>query len=205
MPEKRLIAAQKYSGLLGILVLWTCILIGMSRAGLGLIDMRPISYLGVDPLSAVWFSSGLLISAVLFISFGFYVVRTFEVKNRFLLYLIIGQIGQSIAAITPYGMQSQYKLLHTIAAFILAFSLPFLIRYFMLSQTDRPNFRIYSWLFWLELITFAVGMTLFIFTKGIAPLGQALPAIGFHLWIIIVTVISVLSSRVDQNKTSTFG
>lgn len=142
-------------------------------------------------MSAVWFSFGLLLSACLFISFGFYIVRTFEVKNRFLLYLVIGQIGQSIAAVVPYGRQSPDRQIHTVAAFTLAFSLPFLIRAFARSQSENQYSRIYAWLLWIEILAFIVGMSLFIFTKGIAPLGQALPAVGFHLWIITLTIISI--------------
>lgn len=187
---------HRSSGLLGVIVLWTSILIGMSKVGLGLIDKRPISYLGVDPLSAHWFSFGLLASACLFVSFGFYVVRAFGVSNRFLLYVVIGQIGQSIAAVVPYGRQSPERQIHTIAAFVLVFSLPFLMRAFAHSQAESQYLRIYRWLLYIEILSFVVGMGLFIFTQGLAPLGQALPAAGFHLWIIVLTIISINSSKV---------
>ncbi len=181
--------AWRYSGLIGVAILWFGISLAMFRTGLSFIDNRPISYLGVDPASSVLFSISLLASAFLFISFGFYVRQVFNVTNRFLPYLIIGQIGQIIAAIAPYGMQSQYKRIHTVAAFVLAFSLPFLIRAFAHSQANSRYKNIYSRLVRLELVAFIVGIGLFVFTKGIAPLGEALPAIGFHAWIIVVTFI----------------
>lgn len=195
MAVARFSAVQRYSGLLGVIVIWTSILIGMSRAGLGLIDGRPISHLGVDRMSAVWFSFGLLLSAGLFVNFGAYVARAFEVKNRFLLYLVIGQIGQSIAAISPYGMHSPERQIHTISAFVLAFSLPFLMRAFARSQSASHYFMIYIWLLRLEILLFIVGMNVFIFTQGLAPLGQALPAVGFHVWIIVLTIISIKSGK----------
>lgn len=183
-------SALRYSGLIGVVILWLGISLAMFRTGLGFIDNRPISYLGVDPASSMLFSVSLLASAFLFFGFGFYVRQAFGVKNRFLPYLIIGQMGQIIAAIAPYGMQSQYKRIHTVAAFTLAFSLPFLIRAFARSQNKSRYRNIYSGLLRLEEIAFIVGIGLFVFTKGIAPLGEALPAIGFHVWIIVVTFVS---------------
>lgn len=162
----------------------------MHRAGLGFIDSRPISYLGIDPATARLFSVSLVVSAVLFISFGYYIRRTYHIQNKFLGYLIIGQIGQIIAAVTPYGHRQPFKFIHTIAAFVLAFTLLFLIREFTHSQNKNRFRTIYSSLFTIEKITFVVGIGLFIFTKGIAPLGEALPATGFHIWIITITILS---------------
>ncbi len=101
-------------------------------------------------------------------------------------YFLIGQAGQIIAAFTPYGMDSSLRLVHTLAAYTLAFSLPLLIRQFARSQA-KSGLNIYRRLFLLELLLFVVGIGIFSFTKGIAPLGEALPAVGFHLWIFVVT------------------
>ena len=182
---------QQNSGVLGVVILWVSILFAMSRTGLGLIDSRPFSYLGVDVLSAELFTFGLLTSAILFLVFGFYLRRKFGVKNRFLLYFVIGQIGQLIVGIAPYGLQSPQRQFHTIAAFVIAFSLPFLMHAYAKSQSASQYYRIYTWLFWLEVLLLVVGLSIFIFTKGIAPLGQAMPTVGFHLWIIVLTFISI--------------
>ncbi len=163
----------------------------MRRAGLGLVDSRPISYLGVDPLTSQLFSFSLLLSAFLFIHFAFYVRHTYKLKNRFLLYFLIGQAGQIIAAVTPFGKASNYKLVHTIAAFTLAFSLPLLINAFAYAQKNSSHFVLYKRLLRLEQLTFIVGIGLFTFTEGVAPLGEALPAIGFHVWIIAITIVSL--------------
>lgn len=187
MRDKTTKYTSHLSGVGGVAVLWAGITVAMRRAGLHFIDPRPISYLGVDPQSAKLFSGTLILSAIFFVWFGIYIKRTFQVKGRFLLYLVIGQIGQIIAAIAPYGKDSAYRLLHTIAAFTLAFSLPFLIGSFASSQRSSRHYSTYKWLFRFELVAFVVGIGLFIFTKGIAPLGEALPALGFHIWIIAVT------------------
>ncbi len=247
---------QKYSGLAGVIILWTGIVTAMNQAHLGLIDSRPISYLGVNPPTARLFSGSLLISSFLFINFAFYVHRrfhtaeslaqsprpaktpgpglfiTFSTKiipfryafsrktaknslsagifplklgigsgsNRFMLYFLIGQAGQVIAAITPYGNKSNFKLIHTVAAFTLAFSLPLLIRQFAISQSGKRHHKLYLSLLRLEQLAFLIGIGLFVFTKGIAPLGEALPAIGFHIWIIVVTYTALVTkSRITPS------
>jgi hypothetical membrane protein len=168
----------------------------MFKARLGFFDQRPISYLGVNPLSKALFSGSLLISAILFVSFGLYLKRKFQVNNRFITYFITGQVGQAIAAVVPYGLHTIHGLIHTVAAFILAFSLPFLIQQFALSQIKSRHYRLYLRLLRFEQCTFIVGIGLFIFTRGLAPLGEALPTVGFHLWIIVLTYLAFKMDRV---------
>lgn len=186
---------QLYSGLTGVVVLWTGVLVAMAKAHLAFVDSRPLSYLGVDSKTAVIFSLSLLLSSGMFINFGYSVRKLFGVRNRFLLYFLVGQGGQIVAAVAPYGDNSRYRLVHTMAAFMLAFSLPLLIREFSVSQAKTQHAILYRNLVRFEQFTFVVGMGLFIFTKGIAPLGEALPALGFHLWIIVVTIIAMKEIR----------
>lgn len=185
----KLAKLQRWSGVAGVTILWGAIGLAMHLASLGLVDKRPISYLGVYPQTVWLFSGSLLVSAGLFVSFGLYLRCHFNVKNRFLMYLLIGQVGQVVAAIVPYGDKSNYRLIHTLAAYVLAFSLPLLIQQFKLSQLRSPRLPVYRWLLYIEGAAFIVGLGLFAFTKGIAPLGEALPALGFHLWIIVVTLL----------------
>lgn len=102
-----------------------------------------------------------------------------------------------ITAITPYGENSSYKLIHTIFAYVLAISLPLLIREFCNSQkvADKKIFRL---LFLFELALFVVGIGIFTMTEGIAPIGEALPAIGFHIWIVTTSVL--LPGKVMKNR-----
>jgi hypothetical membrane protein len=182
---------QKYSGILGVLIIWLGIGAAMFIARLGLFSNLPISSLGVNPKTSVLFSLSLLTSAALFIKFAFYVRQKFKVKNRFLTYFMIGQFGQIIVALVPYGNNSRYKLIHTIAAFTLAFSLPFLIGQFYFSQSNSKFKSLYKSLLILEVGLFVVGIGAFVFAKGVAPLGEILPTMGFHLWIITVSVIGL--------------
>lgn len=195
MIKRILRKLQQYSGVIGVLILWTGISVAMHRTGLGLIDPRPISHLGINPASAGLFTGSLLVSAFLFVNFGYYVKCAFHVSNKFLAYLLIGQAGQAIVAIAPYGEERGYRLIHTIAAFTLAFSLPLLIRQFAVSQKNSPHYHLYVRLLRIEQLMFVLGMGLFIFTKGIAPLGQALPTAGYHLWIIVITYLSIRADK----------
>lgn len=167
----------------------------MYRVHLGLIDPRPISYLGLYPETRLLFSSGLIVSSMLFIMFGYYIKRLFNVKNRFLIYLITGQIAQIVVAIIPDTARTRGKVVHTIAGFTLAFSLPFLIRAFAASQSKSKYHRLYRRLYRLEQGALTVGLAVFIFTKGVAPLGEALPTVGFHVWVLALTFIAF---QVDQ-------
>lgn len=180
----------RFSGVFGVLLIWTTTLIAMRRIGLGLVDTRPLSHLGVDPWSSMLFSAGLLVSSALFVSFALYIKHAYHPNKRFIFYFLIGQAGQVIVAIAPYGMNSSYRLVHTVAAFTLAFSLPFLIREFARSQTYTELSKLFRYFFLLELVMFVVGMGIFTMTEGIAPIGEILPAVGFHLWIIAATILS---------------
>ena len=191
---------KQISGLLGVLSLWTFISFGMLKAHLNLIDTRPISYLGIYRPTRLIFTLGLLVSAVLFIVFAIYLAHTYKLRNKFLIYFFIGQTGQIITAIIPDTPHTTFRLIHTIAAFTLAFSLPLLIREFAISQKDSKYSNIYHGLYRFELVTFAIGIGLFVFTNGVAPLGEILPTFGFHLWIIVVSCILIKSKANEYSK-----
>lgn len=188
---------QQFAGIAGVLVLWTTISIGMVRAHLGLIDNRPISFLGVYQPTKLLFTFGLVVSGILFLLFASYLAKQYKVRNNFLKYFIIGQVGQIIAGVIPDSPHTTYKIVHTIAGFILAFSLPFLIREFAISQKGSKYKAIYDGLFKLELVLFIIGIGLFISVNGVAPLGEILPTLGFHLWVIALSYISIKSSYLE--------
>ena len=182
--------AWRCSGVAGVIVLWAATILGMRRAQLGLYDTRPISHLGIEPASAVLFSTGLLMSSMLFVLFAFYVRRAFHTGNRFLGYFLVGQTGQILVATVPYGANSRHKLIHTFAAFTLAVSLPFLIHRFARSQPSGGYRYLFNGFVVAELLLFVAGIGIFTLTSGIAPVGQVMPAAGFHLWIITLTWIT---------------
>lgn len=191
----------RYSGVAGVILLWTTTLLAMRRIGLGLVDARPLSHLGIEPWSSMLFSTGLLVSSALFIIFAVYAKKAYRANQRFLVYFLIGQAGQIIVAIAPYGMNSSYRLVHTVAAFTLAFSLPFLIREFARSQSHIKYSKLFRYLFLLELVMFVVGIGIFTMTSGIAPIGEILPAVGFHIWIIAATLFAGAGKSAVLNKS----
>ncbi len=177
----------RLSGVIGVATVWIGISTLMFVGHLKLIDPRPVSYLGVNPSTQVAFSGVLLVSAVLFVGFAFYLAMRLRAGFLFLLFFLVGQIGQVISGLVPIGSETRFGQIHTPAAFTLAFSFPLLITAFTISQLKSPGRRLYMFLLSFELITFTIGIGSFIFTKGVAPLSEILAAIGFHIWIIVVT------------------
>jgi hypothetical protein len=185
---------QPYSGVFAVFIIWLATLLSMYRTGLGLFDDRPISFLATDPSSRWLFIGGLIVSALLLIAFAHYVNVEFGVNNKFLKYFVVGQIGQIILAVSPYG-ETAVGVIHLLAAFTLAFSLPLLIKQFAVSQKKSRYHQVYRYLLRFEQVSFVIGIGLFVFARGLAPLGEAMPAIGFHLWIIVVTYVAIKRPR----------
>ncbi|GAC1391407.1 MAG: hypothetical protein NVSMB46_03850 [Candidatus Saccharimonadales bacterium] len=186
------------SGIIGVVILWIGIVSGMIIAHLRLIDKRPISYLGYDPKTTLLFTLTLVLSSILFIFFAILINHIYHIKNNFLAFFIVGQIGQIIAALVSYDIHNKYRIIHTVAAFTLAFSLPLLMRSFKNASLNSNNYSTLQKLFRLELCLFIIGIGLFVFTKGLAPLGEVLPALGFHIWIIYIT-ITLLKNPITKN------
>jgi hypothetical protein len=184
-----------FSGGAGILMLWSLVLVAMHKAHLKLFDARPLSYLGVDPQTRSLFCIALTTSAVLFIVFGLYIRSRFSVSNRFMAYLLIGQACQIIVALVPDRAGSSFKIIHTIAGFTLAVSLPFVLSQFARSQQGDKYYTLYTCLLRFEQCAFVVGIGLFIFVAGTAPFGEALPTFGFDIWIITLTYTARIHER----------
>ncbi len=175
----------RYSGPAAVFVLWGGILQSMRLAGLSFFSSLPLSKLGVSKRSDFIFGATLIISAVLLMLFCLYLNKTFRVGRKFTVVFMIGQVAQIVAALVPYGGAS--KNIHSVAAFVLAFSLPILIWLFAKTQTGRLR-KLANKLFWVELAFFIVGIGTFVLTNKVAPLAQALPAVGFHIWLIALAI-----------------
>ena len=185
----------RYSGVLGVGVIWLGTLFLMRVAHLKLLDTRPISFLGAHPSTGTAFSVMLVVSSTLFVVSAFYIKQIFHQGVWFLLVFLIGQMGQIIAALVPITSQTSLGHVHTPAAFTLAFSFPLLIFIFTMSQL-KSNYRmLYICLLVFELITFAIGINLFIFTHGLAPFSEMLAAIGFHVWLIVLATLKPTASE----------
>lgn len=177
---------SKYSGVAAVLVLWLAIPWGMYVIGLNLFDNRPISYLGVDPKTKLLFDSSLIIAAILMMLFGAQVKKTFHASKSFLTVLILGQLCQVIAAIVSDSCSM--RLVHTTAAYGIAFSLPLLMWRFVVCQPKGYIRRLSNKLFLAELASLIVGIGLFVLVNGVGPFGEILTVVFFHIWVIFITV-----------------
>lgn len=169
----------RYGGMATVFVLWVSIGTAMLRAHLGLLDSRPLSYLGTDPRSNWLFSGGLIIAAITMLGFSYYLRKAYKLNNWFSGAVLVGQLGQIIAALVPYGGSG--KRWHTIAAFVLAFSIPIMMWLFT-KQTENRR-QLANKFVMAELVAFVLGLGWFIFTKNAAPFSQILVALVYHGWL----------------------
>lgn len=176
----------RFSGLATVSILWSTILIGLHRAHLDIFGNWPLSYLGVNHDSRLLFNGGLILSALTLLLFLWYLSVQYVTTKWFLSVIAIGQVGQIIAAIFMFGGDQPSKTIHTLAAFTLAASIPIGLWTFALSQ-QKPLKKLALRLAWLQTACFVVGIGSFAFVLHGAPAGQILPALAFHLWIIVIT------------------
>jgi len=178
----------RYAGLAAVATLWICVGAGMYRAGLGFFDPRPISYLGTDPTAELLFRGGLIVAALLVAGFAWFVWDRFRAPDSFLAATLIGLVGQVVAAVVPLAGHGVGRAAHNAGGIVLGLSLPVLMWRFARGQPPgRRRTQSYR-LCWLEVAACIVGVGLSM--AGKAPIAEILPALGFHLWILRVTVWS---------------
>lgn len=175
---------RRYGGIAMVAILWSTTLINVYLVELNLFGNNPLSYLGTDDRSAFLFSFGLISAALALLLFAQYLKDVFVITKSFLIALYVGQIGQIIAALVHFGGEQPDRTIHTVAALTLAFSIPIALWRFATAQKSSRVRRIAYALFWLELTGFIIGIGLFSFVINGAPIGQIMPAIGFHAWIL---------------------
>lgn len=177
-----MIHGLRFGGIAAVAVLWTTLPVAMLRAGLGVVDDRPLSYLGTDPRGIVLFRVGLLVAAVLFSAFAVAVARGLSRPAGFLALFLVGQVGQVVVALVSIDGPSH--VVHTTAGIVLGLSLPLLMWRFAAGQPGGPWRRMAYRLVGLEVAACVAGAALSM--AGAAVVAEVLPATGFHLWIILV-------------------
>ena len=165
-------------------MLWTTLPAGMVRAGLGVGDDRPISYLGTDPRGVVLFRVGLLVAALGFSIFALVVGRRLERPASFLIVFLAGQACQAVVAVV--SIDGPNHRVHTTAGIALGLSLPLLLwRYAAAQPPGRWRRHSYS-LLGLEVGGCILGVTLS--ALGLAVIAEVAPAVAFHVWVIVVAL-----------------
>ena len=175
----------RYTGVAAVVTIWTALLAASTVADFDLLGEDPISYLGTQPASAVLFTMGLAVSAVLLTAFHGYLRATYRLSVGFSLAMLVGLAGQLVAAFVPIGGDPGAHRIHTTSALVLGLSLPLLMWRFAAGQPDGPGRRLAYALFWAEAAACVAG--LYLSARSVAPVAEILPAAVFHAWIVAVT------------------
>lgn len=176
----------RWAGVAAVAVLWATVGTGMARTGLGLVDERPVSFLGTDDRTAGLFRAGLLLATALLVGFAWAVARKQGRRTGFLTVFLVGMAGQAVVAVVPLDSAGAGHALHTTSGIVLGLSLPLLMWRFAAGLTPGAERRLASSLMAAEATGCVVGIVLS--TAGVAALAEVVPAVLFHLWIVVVTV-----------------
>lgn len=188
----------QYTGVAAVVVVWSTLLAATAITGFDLLGEHPLSYLATQSRSAVLFTIGLGLSAVLFVAFHAQVRRRHAVGLGFSTAMLAGLAGQMVAAFVPIGGHSTAHRIHTVSALALGASLPILMWRFAAGQAHGPWRRLAYVLFWAEAA--ACGLGLYLSANGVAPLAEIFPGAVFHAWVVSVTVAGV-SAGMDQQSS----
>lgn len=175
----------QYTGVAAVAVAWTTLLAAAALVRFDLLGEEPLSYLGTQSQSAVLFTVGLAVPAVLLTAFNAYLRGRFPVSLAFSLAMLVGLAGQMVAAFVPIGGEPGVHRVHTISALVLGASLPLLMWRFAADQPAGPWRRLNYALFGAEVAACVAGLGLS--ARHVAPVAEILPGAVFHTWVATVT------------------
>ena len=181
-PSSRLL---RFAGVAAVGVLWTTVGVGMWRVTFDVTGDRAISYLGTDARTMALFSGGLLVATVLLLGFAWAVERNLARPTGFFGVFLVGMVGQAVVATVPIAGEGLSHAVHTTGGIVLGLSLPLFIWRFAAAQPPgRWRRRSYR-LLWVEVAAVVAGVALS--RVHLAVVAEVVPAVAFHLWIIVVT------------------
>ncbi len=175
----------RYTGVAAVVAVWTTLLAATALADFNLLGEEPLSYLGTQSRSAVLFTLGLAVPALLLTAFHQHLRARFAVSPGFSLAMLAGLAGQMVAAFVPIGGDPAAHRVHTTSALVLGASLPLLMWRFAAGQPPGPRRRLSYGFFWAELAACVTGV--YLSALMVAPLAEILPGAVFHAWILTVT------------------
>ena len=176
----------RYSGLAAVVVLWTALGGAALASGFPLTGERPLSWLVADPGTATLFGAGLVVAAVLLVTFHGHVRLRYPTTRGFSVAMLAGLAGQMVAGVVPIDGGATANRVHTVAALTLGASLPVLMWRFAAAQPPGPWRRLATGLFAAEAMACAAGVVLS--RSSVAPLAEILPAACFHVWLVVRTL-----------------
>ncbi|MGH9277602.1 MAG: hypothetical protein ACRD12_05785 [Acidimicrobiales bacterium] len=184
----------RFSGVAAVVCVWTILSTAVVLAEFDLLGAYPLSHLGSRPESAVLFTLGLAVPAVLLTVFHGYVRSHYPVARGFSFVMLAGLAGQVVAAFVPIGGDAALHGIHTVSALVLGASLPLLMWRFAAAQPGPTWRRLTYGLFWAEVVACIVGFALS--ARDVAPVAEILPGAVFHVWVITVTIAgSIVGAR----------
>jgi len=198
----------RYAGVAAVVTLWISVGTGLYRTGLDLGGDRPLSYLGTIPTSASVFRGGLIVAAVLMAGFSWFVYGWFSARRSFLVVFLVGLVGQVVAAVVLVSGAGSSHGVHTVAGLVLGASLPLFMWRFAAGLppggpfghgAGRKRTAGYG-LFWLETAACAIGVALSM--AGWAPVAEIVPALVFHLWVVVITAWSTVPAAAPQRQSA---
>ncbi|HET7487221.1 MAG TPA: DUF998 domain-containing protein [Acidimicrobiales bacterium] len=170
--------SERAAGPVAVAVLWATVAAGMHRAGLHAGDDRTISLLGTVPATAGLFRAGLLVATALLVLFAVGIGRRLPPRSPFLPVFVAGMAGQAVVA--TVSVAGPWHGLHVAAGLLLGASLPVALGLFAHGSDGRR----WAVLAWVEAGACAAGVALSRAHLGV--LAEAVPAAGFHLWVLLV-------------------
>ncbi len=176
----------RYTGVAAVVVVWTTLPAAAALTGFDLFGDEPLSHLGTQPRSALLFTLGLAVPALLLTAFHHYLRARYPLSRGFSLAMLAGLAGQMVAAFVPIGGEPAVHRVHTTSALVLGASLPLLMWRFAAGQSPG-HWRWLSYtLFWCELAACVVGI--YLSALAVAPVAEILPGVVFHAWVVTVTL-----------------
>lgn len=180
-----LVEQTKWAGIAAVAVLWSTQAVLIVALDFDLVGDRPLSYLALEGDIRFLFGLGLMVSAVLFVTFLNYLRCQYLLGVVFSVTMLVGMGGQFVAGVVPIGGTGTASRVHVTAALILGASIPILMWRFAADQPPGVWRRWCYGLFWLEAGACVTGVTLS--RNQVAPLAEILPALAFHAWVAVVT------------------
>lgn len=177
---------RRSAGLGAVAVLWGTLGAAALLSGFPLLGERPLSWMVADRATSVPFRGALLAAALLLAVFCLHVRGRYPVGRGFTFAMLGGMAMQAVAALVPIDGGPTANRVHTVAALALGVSLPVLMWRFAVAQPPGPWRRVALSLFWVEVAACTAGVLLS--KAGVAPLAEIVPAAGFHLWIVVLTL-----------------
>ncbi len=180
------VVETRWLGVAGVAVLWVGIGAGVVAGGLDLLGPLPLSRLAHHDRAGMAFGPSLIVAGLLLAGFGAEVRRRLPVAVGFTPLLMAGMAGQVVAGLVPIGEPGQSDPVHVAAALVLGGSIPLFVWRFAAGQPPGRGRRVAHGLLGAQVVATGVGIVLS--QRGVAPLAEILPAITFHLWVLVVTV-----------------